>query len=346
MSISKQDVIKKILPDTPNEGEFAEAFAPGNIALCKYWGKRNTELNLPINGSLSISLGTLGSRTSIAESETGKDQVYLKGELLDDKEPFVQRVIPFVNLFRKDLKQPVCIKTNNNLPTAAGLASSASGFAALMRAINDFYHLGLSRQNQSTFARMGSGSAARSIYRGFVEWYKGEREDGMDSYAEPYECTWQELRIGLLKVATDQKKISSSLGMQRTVNSSVLYRSWAQQADQDLAAIKRAISDHDLEQLGAIAEKNALSMHATMISAWPPLLYWTSDSIEALHRVWEMRELGIAVYLTMDAGPNLKLIFQGKDEEIIRDAFPELQELDIVAPFKGRIDNNPEPTDC
>ena len=333
MNITKQAVIDNYIPEQLSPGKTAETFAPSNIALCKYWGKRDVELNLPINASLSISLGELGSRTEITESNNGVDQVRLNGELLDCESRFARKVISFINLFRRELDQPVSISTVNNIPTAAGLASSASGFAALTLAINDFYGLGLKPNVLSAFARMGSGSASRSIYQGFVEWHKGNREDGMDSCAEQLDLDWPGFRIGLLKVATGEKKVDSRAGMQRTVESAPLYQSWPQQAAQDLATIKRAIADRDLELLGQTAEQNALSMHATMIASWPPLLYWQPESVAAMHRVWELRSLGIPVYLTMDAGPNLKLLFQSEDEISVRDAFPELMDLDIVSPF-------------
>lgn len=333
MSISKQSVIETYLPEQPQPGTRAKAFAPSNIALCKYWGKRDTELNLPINASLSISLGQLGSQTEIYPSATGDDQVFLNGEELSLDSSFARKVVSFINLFRRQLAQPVCVKTINNIPTAAGLASSASGFAALTLAINEFYGLGLTDDKLSAFARMGSGSASRSIYQGFVEWHKGVREDGMDSCAEPLNISWPGFRIGLLKVATGAKKVDSRAGMQRTVESAPLYQSWPHQATQDLATIKRALSDHDMELLGQTAEQNALSMHATMIASWPPLLYWTPESVAAMHRVWELRSLGVPIYLTMDAGPNLKLLFISEHEQDVRDAFPELLDLDIVAPF-------------
>lgn len=207
MSITKQQVIERFLPDTPLPGTTADAFAPSNIALCKYWGKRDAELNLPINASLSVSLGELGSRTSITPVDADSDQVFLNGELLAADSSFARKVIRFVDLFRRDLRQPLSIRTENNIPTAAGLASSASGFAALMLALDQFYQLGLEPARLSAFARMGSGSASRSIFDGFVEWHKGSREDGMDSCAERLDIEWPGFRIGLLKVATGVKKL-------------------------------------------------------------------------------------------------------------------------------------------
>lgn len=332
MSITKQSVVASFLPEQTLPGTQAEAFAPSNIALCKYWGKRDVELNLPINASLSISLGELGSRTKITPSGAG-DQVYLNGELQSEDSSFARKVIAFIDLFRRDLEQPVKVETTNNIPTAAGLASSASGFAALMLAINDFYRLDLDQKVLSAFARIGSGSASRSIYQGFVEWSKGEQEDGMDSCAEPLAVNWPGFRIGLLKVATGAKKIDSRSGMQRTVESADLYQSWPAQAEKDLNTIKHAIAEQDISLLGQTAEQNALSMHATMIASWPPLLYWQPESVAAMHRVWELRASGVEIYLTMDAGPNLKLLFEAQSEAAVREAFPELSDMDLVAPF-------------
>lgn len=328
--ISKAQVIQPFLPATLIPGERAEAFAPSNIALCKYWGKRDKELNLPINASLSVSLAHLGSRTRITPALDGADHVLLNGTELSVDSAFARKVVTFVDLFRGALAQPLIIDTHNNIPTAAGLASSASGFAALMLALNDFYNLQLAPEQLSAFARMGSGSASRSIFTGFVEWQMGNRDDGMDSHAVQLPATWPELRIGLVKVATGEKKVDSRAGMQRTVETAHLYQSWPLQAAADLTRLHDAIAEQNFELLGATAEQNALSMHATMIASWPPLLYWQPESVAAMQQVWALREQGVPVYFTMDAGPNLKLLFTAEYEAVLSAAFPDLE---VVAPF-------------
>lgn len=326
----KIDVIKGLLPDSVKAGERGEAFSPSNIALCKYWGKRDRELNLPINASLSVSLAHLGSRTTISESETGEDRVVLNGIEQANDSQFARKVVEFVSLFRGDLQQPVLVSTENNIPTAAGLASSASGFAALMLALNQFYNLNLNDAQLSACARMGSGSASRSIFTGFVEWQMGHRDDGMDSHAVQLDYPWPDLRIGLVKVATGEKKVDSRAGMQRTVESAHLYQSWPLQAAADLEKLHLAIEQQDFMLLGETAEQNALSMHATMIASWPPLLYWQPESVAAMHKIWDLRADGLQVYFTMDAGPNLKLLFRKQDEARLLEAFPGLE---VVAPF-------------
>ncbi len=329
-TLSKEQVINRYLKPRLEAKTTADAFAASNIALCKYWGKRNNELNLPVNSSISISLGHLGSHTNISLSDTNKDQVRLNNQNLDSESAFSRKVISFVDLFRRDQKIPLIIDTRNNIPTAAGLASSASGFAALMLALNDFFNLELESEVLSAFARMGSGSASRSIYSGFVRWNKGQDEDGMDSCATQLEASWPNFCVGLIKVSSAQKPVDSRSGMNRTIETSHLYQSWPAQAAEDLETIESAINAQDLDQLGACAEKNAMSMHATMISAWPPLVYWLPESLAAMQKVWQLRDAGVSVYLTMDAGPNIKLLFEEQQLAVLEAEFPKME---VVRPF-------------
>lgn len=330
-SITRQSVIDQYLPAvvTPQCERMSDAvFAPSNIALCKYWGKRDAELNLPINSSLSISLAHLGTRTSIRVADA--DQVWLNGTRLAIGDKFARKVIAFIDLFRRGSDHRVKVVTENNIPTAAGLASSASGFAALMKAVDQFYGLQLPLLQQSAFARMGSGSASRSLYDGFVEWQMGIREDGMDSVAAPLDCVWPELRIGLVKVSTGEKAVDSRSGMNRTVDTAHLYQSWPLQAAADLQRLHNAINAKDFTLLGETAEQNSLSMHATMIASWPPLLYWQPDSVAAMQTIWQARAVGTELYFTMDAGPNIKLLFLADAEAQVRKFFPDLE---VISPF-------------
>ncbi len=329
---TKELAVKNILKDRKVKlQQSGNAFAPSNIALCKYWGKRDRALNLPINSSLSVSLGNLGTATEVKVSDKQFDELFLNNERVDPDSSFYQRIIDFVNLIRpsSDLNLKIC--TFNNIPTAAGLASSASGFAALTLALNELFGFKLSKQQMSCLARIGSGSACRSLYDGFVIWNKGEMEDGMDSFAEPMEQVWPELCIGVMEISTDTKKIGSREGMNRTVDTSVLYRSWQDQAENDIAKIITAITEKDFRLLGETAEHNACAMHATMLSAFPPVIYWKPESVNAIHQIHELRENGVPVYFTMDAGPNIKLIFEEEWGEVINQSFPELK---IIRPFK------------
>lgn len=330
MNDIQSQFIKKILSgaETDLKGG-GMAFAPSNIALCKYWGKRDATLNLPVNSSLSISLGNLGTRTEIKRSK--ESAVFLNGKMVDPNGSFSIRILEFLDLFRPSLGDVHFeVRTENNIPTAAGLASSASGFAALVLALDDLAGWGLGRKELSMLARLGSGSASRSVCNGFVQWHAGSNSAGTDSFAEPLPQTWPEFRIGILEISDAQKPVGSREGMNRTVETSELYKSWPRQAFVDLETIRVAIDSHDFPLLGKAAEHNALSMHATMLAAWPPLLYLQPETVEQIHKVQRIRAEGLEVYLTIDAGPNIKLLFLEENEAAVSSAFPSLQ---IIQPF-------------
>ena len=261
------DYLAPYLPSRLEPVEAATAYAPANIALAKYWGKRDRVLNLPVNGSLSISLGSHGSRTTIRAADT--DSITLNGVLAGEDSPLHRRTFAFIEYIRRGAPQPLAISSENTIPTAAGLASSASGFAALTRALNAYWQLGLPDAVLSALARIGSGSAARSLWHGFVKWDKGEQADGSDSIAAPIVSDWQDLRIALLPIDSGAKKTTSGDGMNHTTATSPLYVAWPATAARDLATIEAAIHAHDFSTLAATAEANALAMHATMLGARP-----------------------------------------------------------------------------
>ncbi|WP_235603189.1 diphosphomevalonate decarboxylase [Piscirickettsia litoralis] len=280
----------------------------------KYWGKRQTELNLPLTDSLSISLGHLGAKTSIQECEN-QDEFILNGQAIDQHHKFSERLKAMLDLFRPTDNTYYQVSTISNIPIAAGLASSACGFAALILALNDLYQWQLSNQKLSILARIGSGSASRSIYHGFVHWQAGTLDNGDDSYAYRLEQEWPELCIGLLIFESGEKIMSSRAGMQHTIATSPLYKSWPKTVQNDMTAMQSAINNRDFNALGQIAEGNAMAMHATMQSARPALMYSTTETIGAMQKTWQVRQEGLNLYFTQDAGPNLKLLFQEKDQK-------------------------------
>jgi diphosphomevalonate decarboxylase len=152
----------------------------------------------------------------------------------------------------------------------------------------------------------------------------------MDSFAVPVKGTWPDLRLGLVKVSTAEKAVSSRAAMKRTVQTSALYEPWPAKVARDLLLIKEAIAARDFTQLGQTAESNALAMHATGLAAWPPVLFWLPESVAVLHRTWQLREQGLPLYITMDAGPNVKLLFQAADTATVQRHFPA---VDVVTPF-------------
>ncbi|MEM7596581.1 MAG: diphosphomevalonate decarboxylase [Pseudomonadota bacterium] len=301
----------------------AEAYAPSNIALSKYWGKRDTALNLPLNSSLSISLGPWGTQTRIEPSE--RDRLTFNGTDLLAADPAAAKVWRFVDLFAGPDRANLHISTQNSIPTAAGLASSASGFAALTLALDGAFQTGLTRAQLSMLARFGSGSATRSFWPGFVRWQVGQAADGRDSHGHAVDSPMDDLRIAIIAVDTGPKSQTSRDGMNHTVATSPLFESWPAQAEADCAAIERAVKDGAFGTLGPLAEANALAMHATMMAARPALVYLKSGSWQVLETLWTARQNGLSAYATMDAGANVKLIFREGTTQDVLDVFPNAQ---------------------
>lgn len=306
-----------------------KARAHANIALIKYWGKKDDELAIPMNSSLSLTLDCFYTETEVVfDDNIDEDYFYLNGNK-EDKDATL-KVSKFLNLFRNEagIKTPAIVKSNNYVPTAAGLASSASGFAALAAATNVASGLNLSHRELSMYARRGSGSATRSIYGGFVEWQRGVSGD--DSYAlEIDDADWD---IGMVVVVVNgvKKSVSSREGMKRTVATSPFYKSWVESAEEDIEQIKIAIKNRDFEEMGLIAESNGLKMHATMLGANPPLSYWEPDSLVVMQMVRELRDEGISCYFTMDAGPNVKIICRLSESSIIKARLEQIFETEQI----------------
>ncbi|HBD24176.1 MAG TPA: diphosphomevalonate decarboxylase [Oceanospirillaceae bacterium] len=309
--------------------EQATAYAPANIALSKYWGKRESQFNLPLTGSLSVSLANHGTHTQLSLIDAADHQVYLNGVEQAGESAFVVQLKAWLSLFLPT-GISLRIETRNTIPTAAGLASSASGYGALALACNELCGWQLDYTSLSALARLGSGSASRSLWHGFVKWQAGEAANGHDSVAYVLPERWPQLRVGILTVSDAKKAVSSREGMGRTVQTSALFKQWPAQAASDMQHIEQAIMENDFVALGQRAEHNAMSMHATMQAAWPPLVYWQPESLAAMQQVWELRQQGLEVYFTMDAGPNLKLLFEAANTATILQHFPTLE---VIQPF-------------
>ncbi len=292
-------------------GRSATAEARSNIALVKYWGKRDAALNLPATGSLSLTLDGLTTRTTVTwlDGDAG-DSLLLGG--VEEHGEALARVSRFLDLVRAraGLRAAARVESANDFPTASGLASSASAFAALALAATGAAGLSLPGAELSALARRGSGSAARSIFGGLVEMRRGQADDGSDAYAVPLlgESEW-DLRLVVAVVGGGViKAVSSRSGMDLTTATSPLYPAWIECVAADLAAAKRAIEARDLAGLGEVAERNALAMHATALAAHPAVLYWRGATVEALHALRALRAGGVGAWATIDAGPHVKAL--------------------------------------
>ena len=298
----------------------ATAKAHTNIALIKYWGKRDEALILPTNNSLSVTLDGFYTETTVAFDEAlNQDHFTL------DKQPIsgvqYDRVTAFLDLIREIAgKQHIYANVDsiNKVPTAAGFASSASGFAALAAASAQAIGLSLTDQELSRITRRGSGSACRSIYGGFAEWQMGMASDGSDSYAvQVAPVDHWDLRVAAVVLNATEKKVSSREGMRRTVETSPFFTSWVESNPTDLNEIKAGIKDRDFTKVGEIAEANCLKMHATTLGANPPFTYLQDTTLSVMQTVQVMREKGIPAFFTIDAGPNVKVLYLPENEKTV-----------------------------
>lgn len=288
----------------------ATAIAHPNIALVKYWGKRNIEYNLPATGSLSMTLGGLETRTTVTFDDDLSEDIVELDEHRHSQGSKYERVVRFLDLVRRraNVRSKAHVVSYNDFPTGAGLASSASGFAALSVAACNAAGLTLSDAELSALARRGSGSAARSIFGGFAEMRAGTREDGQDAHAVPIAGPdhW-DLRCVIGITARGEKKIGSTEGMTRTHQTSPFYDQWVDTVSLDVEWARAAVEARDFAELARIAEASCLRMHATAISADPGILYWNGTTVEIIHAVRQAREDGLDAFFTIDAGPHVKV---------------------------------------
>ncbi len=297
----------------------AEAVAPSNIAIVKYWGKRDRELNLPLNSSLSISLDSLWVRSRVTFDESlDKDEVIINGKRLSENEvrEYAGRVLRrFRDLYGKELFARV--ESTTNFPSSAGLASSAAGIAALTYASNAALGLGLSNRELSKIARVGSGSACRSMFGGFVKWNRGELESGDDSFCEEIfpPDHWPDLVDIIPIFGEEKKKVSSRTGMENTATSSALMRCRLQFIEETFNEVIDAIRTRNASKFFQLTMRHSNSMHAVILDSWPPMNYLNEKSFRVME--WVV-EFGKAAY-TFDAGPNPHIFVLEKDvDEVLK----------------------------
>ncbi|TAM66259.1 MAG: diphosphomevalonate decarboxylase [Microbacteriaceae bacterium] len=320
----------------------ARARAHSNIALIKYWGKREHALNLPAVGSISITLDALTTDTQVAFDPTypavaarAKDECVLDGRPADaGPGSRVGRVLDLVRGWA-GLTARASVRSFNDFPTGAGLASSASGFAALAVAAAHAAGLRLDLRELSVLARQGSGSAARSIFGGYVEMHAGRAPDGSDAFAEPLldAADWP---LCVVVAITDHgaKTVSSTAGMGASSATSPFFGSWIDTAEDDLSGMRSAIAARDFGALGELAEYSCLKLHALMLTTRPALIYWNAATLAAMHTVRQLRADGVPTYFTIDAGPQVKALCDPADAMTVAHAMaavPGVAEVRVSA---------------
>lgn len=291
----------------------ATASASPSLALIKYWGKEPGGVNLPATSSLAVTLDELRTTTTVAALPASADDCVVVNDCREDAATFK----PVIDLFRErsHTRTRLQITSTNDFPTAAGLASSSSGFAALVLALDRFFDTGLSREELSAAARQGSGSAARAVYGGYTFWRAGT------PHAEPLLPAdhWPDLRVIVTVLSSAAKPVSSRAGMGRTAATSPIYEQWCRESESLFDKGTQALRRRDLEALGTVMRESYLMMFSTMFTARPPLIYWLPASLAIIHEAEALRGEGIPVWETMDAGPQVKLLTLAQHVDAIRE---------------------------
>ncbi|MDG2375544.1 MAG: diphosphomevalonate decarboxylase [Woeseiaceae bacterium] len=294
----------------------ASAEAHPNIALVKYWGKRDLARNLPAVGSLSVTLADLCTQMTVDFDAGDSDRLIINGQ---EAPAMLSRVTRCLDLVAGVDRPCATVESQCNFPIGAGLASSASAFAALTVAANAAAETGHEALVLAKIAGAASGSAARSLYGGVVELSAGDDEIDLTQLAEADE--WP-LQVVVAITAEEEKPLGSGAAMIRSAETSPFYSSWIERQDDDLALARDAVAVKDFVALGEVAEHNCLKMHSVMWSSRPPIVYWNQATLACMESVRLLRENGHHAFFTIDAGPQVK-VFSMPDavdivEEVLR----------------------------
>jgi diphosphomevalonate decarboxylase len=308
----------------------ATATAHPNIALVKYWGKRDAKLNLPAVPSLSLTLDGFATTTTVTWGAE-RDDVVFNGAPADADT--YRKVLGVLDLL--DPGRPrVRVVSDNDFPSAAGLASSSSGFAALVVAAASAAGLPRTATELSVLARRARSTACRSLWGGFVEWRVGERPDGTDSHGVPVAPAdhWDVVMVVAI-VSGKKKAVGSTSGMEASRATSPYYDAWVRTAPGRVETGRAAVLARDLGAVGEQMEASTFEMHALMHTTRPPILYWQPATVACLHAVRTLRDGGLGAWATMDAGPNVKVLCVRSDADIVANALREhVEDVRIARP--------------
>lgn len=301
----------------------ATAQAHSNTALIKYWGKYDEKLILPMNSNISMTVDSQTTRTTVEFSKDFEDDiVIINRRKAEGKEKI--RVVNHLDLIRRiaRIHEKAKVVSENDFPTAVGLASSASGFAALTVAACTAAGLNLDRKELSIIARQGSGSACRSIYGGYVEWIKGKKSE--DSYAvQIADENYFDMRDIAVVVFTGERPMPTREAMRVSMKTSPLFKTRLELVDPMLEKVKKGILERDFTLIGKTAEADAILMHAVMMTTEPHLFYWEPKTLELLKKIMSWRNDGLECYFTIDTGPNIHIFSLPENVEEIKSRMKE-----------------------
>ncbi|MFC1647163.1 diphosphomevalonate decarboxylase [Patescibacteria group bacterium] len=320
----------------------ATAIAPSNIAFIKYWGKKDDELRLPTNGSISMNLSGLTTTTTVEFSlDYKKDLIEIDGNK-NKKE--IDRVIKHLDRIRNiaGIDKKAKVVSKNNFPSGTGLSASASGFAALTVAAVSAADLKLTEKELSILARFGSGSACRSIPDGFVEWLDGDTSDESCAVSL-HEANWWDIVDVVAIVNLGKKDVPTTKGME-IAGSSPFFQARLSSIDNKIKIAKKVLEKKDFTRFGKLLESEALEMHAIAITSSPSLIYWTSGTLGVMKQVKMWRKAGFESYFTINTGQDIHIICQKHDAIKISNLLKnqkDVRDVIINMPSNGaRLVNN------
>jgi diphosphomevalonate decarboxylase len=312
----------------------ATAEAPANLAFVKYWGKKDAGLRLPTNNSISVNLSQAKTFTSVEFDENlGKDTLSVLGREPPLEREFSERVFQHLERVRTMAGVKYCaeVRTRNSFPAGVGIASSASGFAALTVAACAALDLNLSEKELSALARLGSGSACRSIPDGFTEWIATDKDNLSYAVQIASPDHW-DIQI-ITVVVSKQSKLLSSTSGHALATASPFFAARLEGLERRLETVRSAINQRDFETFGRETEMEAISFHTIAMTSpiesqksWQSgAYYWLPESLELMLEVQRWRGDGIEVFFTLDAGPTVHLICQKKDLTRVVSAIHEIE---------------------
>jgi diphosphomevalonate decarboxylase len=314
----------------------ASAIANSNIAFVKYWGKKDARFFIPTRTSISMTISGLKTHTTVEFSKDFKeDLIIIDGIVAKKKE--AENVVRFLEIIRNlaKVKLKAKVVSKNNFPKSAGLASSASGFAALTIAATEALGLELDKRQLSILSRLGSGSSCRSIYGGYVKWVAGNSSNNSYAY-QLYDENYWDLRDLIVIVGSEEKKISSREGMEISKKTSPIYTNFVKIGERNVKMVENWLKEKKFENLGKIIELESFLLHAVMMTSNPPLMYWLPETIKIIQEVKRLREEGIEAYHTIDAGPNVHIITLPEYRKEIEERLKEKGKIGVIHSKVGK----------
>ena len=307
----------------------ATAQANPNIAFIKYWGNRDNTLRIPSNGSISMNLDGLYTRTTVSfQPSLPYDELIINGhEVMGGGLGRISYILDIIRSMA-NMHERAEVMSENNFPSGAGIASSASAFAALALAGSKAAGLHLREPELSRLARRGSGSASRSIPGGFVEWQAGASDEDSFAFSIAEPDHW-DLVDCVAIVSASHKKTGSTEG-HSLAWTSPLQAARVADASRRLDICRKAILERDFETLASIIELDSDMMHAVMMTSTPPLHYWKPASLEVMERVRQWRAEGLQACYTVDAGPNIHVLCLGTEAQLVEKRLREIKGVEKV----------------